>query len=423
MIFYLILLFALDVTLQHAKLWRALSYFNRLKQNLEILKHRKNTEDFEIQILIPVLWERGIISDVINYFSKILENSRINLGKISLVIIGSIKEINDPNGTLETAERYITNHKLKNINIVKCPILGSKATQLNYYINQNRGKHIWYFIFDVDSRPEKNFLRLFFSGKPLVKNIYQMPSNYLSNVSDHGNPVRNAFAMNQTIFSLNTEFYNSLECNPLKKFTSNSLMGHGLIINQYLLDKLGGFPDPVEDSRLANIATLRGIKVKMIPIFDYSSVPEHLSTLLMQYSGWFFGQIFIFKDMGVIFRKKYSLNIYLKFFHRVIVNLYWIFKTPFIVGVLSALVFTRQFNLLIIFMYIQILNHVKILYLNRLSPQNRLTTKHIFHSILWDFLYSLGPLLFFIRLLKKRISKNSSLELLPKTEKNKFNTN
>lgn len=410
MIYYLILLFGIDVIFQNIKLFRAVNYLNLLRRK----KKDDNGDDFvATEILLPVFNEQAIISDTINFFNKLSLNKAIKV-----VIIGSSREVKGASSTLGVASAYSIKRGLKNINLELSLKSGSKATQLNYYTAKSRGKNIWYFIFDADSRPEEDFIKSFYAINPDINTIYQMPSNYLNNVQNDSSIVRDALAINQTIFSIGVEFYNSMSTRLLRNLTPSSLIGHGLIINQKLLDEIGGFPDPIEDSRLANLASLKNIKIKFLPIFDFGMVPGSLKVAIKQYSGWFYGQTFIFKDMKVIFIKRYPFRVYSNFFYRLFINLYWLLKTPFILMVLTWLLFLHKYELLVVFVLLIILNHLKIFYLNKIISGKRLGSKHMIRSVVWDFIYSLGPLLFLVKLLR-RFLVDSRIEFLPKTEKDK----
>ena len=382
MLYYLVLIFGFDVIFQNIKLFRAVQYLKLLRENTNVKNKFGTTE-----ILIPVLNESVVIPDTINFFGNFLSAK-----SVKLFIISSPKETEE---TLNIARIYALEKKLKYINFEKTSRANSKAAQLNHHARKNKGKNIWYFIFDVDSRPEKDFIARFYGTDPQSNVIYQMPSNYLNNVRENSSIVRDALAINQTIYGIGVEFYNSTPVRSLRHFSLNSLIGHGLIINQKLLDEMGYFPDPIEDSRLANLASLKNIKIEFLPSFDFGMVPGNLKIAIKQYSGWFYGQTFIFSDMKDIFRKKYSPRAYANFSHRFLINLYWLIKTPFIVSVLALLLFLQHYGLLIAFALLIILNHLKIFYLNAISPGQKLTLKHMFRSMIWDFVYSLGPLLFF----------------------------
>lgn len=402
MLYYLVILFGLDVILQNFKLFRAVRYLELLRKNVCVEHQSSITE-----ILIPVLNEQSIISDTVDFFGFLSDRL------VKLFIIGSPKETQK---TLDVACAYSAKQKLKGINFELPSTAASKAAQLNYHVSKNKGQNIWYFVFDVDSRPEKDFISRFYGVNPRPDVIYQMPSNYLNNIRKDGSVTRDALAINQTIYSIGVEFYNSVSLRLFRNFALDSLIGHGLIINQKLLDKIGYFPDPIEDSRLANIASLKNIKIKSIPVFDFGMVPGNLKTAINQYSGWFYGQTFIFGDMKDIFCKKYSFRAYANFLHRCLINLYWLAKTPFVILVLALLLFSRNYVLLIVFVLLLFLNHLKIFYLNAISPSQKLTFRYIFRSLAWDFIYSLGPLYFLVKLLRKFLT-NSRQEFLPKTDK------
>lgn len=412
-----IVIYGIDAVFQAAKLKCAVNYLLELREKLKVKEQELTIKD-GIEILIPVLNEQEIVADTIEYFLKIIKSTPKAKGKIYLTFIGSCKEDGNKRGTLKAASIHLKKRGIaERVNLVRCPIAGSKATQLNYYIRKSPTKNTWYVIFDVDSRPEPNFLEILLKTKLKASNIYQMIPNYLLNISKQSNTVQDALSINQTIFSINTEFYNAIEKKlKIHNFVSNSVIGHGLILHSRLLRKMGGFPDPIEDSRLANLASLKQIRVKFLPIFDYSTVPSNLFVAIKQYSGWFYGQTFIFQDMAVIFTNFFGVPLYFKFLHRLSINLYWLLKTPFVVGTILIASATLHFDVLILFLFLVFLNHLKILYLNKIIHNEKLTLKHVFRSVTWDFFYSLGPIFFLFRLIRKLFSR-CDIEFLPKTEK------
>lgn len=412
-----IIIFGIDAIYINYKLWTAIKYLLGLR-DISLLSKNIKREDINLEILIPVLNEQDIIEETINYYHKIAMFASSYMANIIVVLIGSCKEDKSSVSTLDIANNYINAKSFSYFKLIYCPTPGSKATQLNYYINRHNKKNIWYLISDVDSRPEIAFVKTIVNMSLIKTNLYQLIPNYLKNIKSGSTLIERIISMNQSIFSLSTEYFNSIEClSLLNKYKSSSIIGHGMILHSDLYNKIGGFPDPIEDSRLANITVINSIPVKFLPIFDHSTVPTSVVPAIKQYSGWFYGQMFIFYDMRIIFLKLFKTRIYIKFFHRIAINLYWLLKTLFVISIIVALCITSNLLLLIIFILLLILSHTKVFMLNKLITNNKITFRHAFESIIWDFFYSLGPLLYLVKLVKNIIQKKDTIDYLPKTKK------
>ena len=401
MIELIVVFFLISSVLKNYKVLKSIDF---LKKKVE--SNNSSTNYFP-HILLPVYNEQNIIQETYDYyrdFKDIIPHQKISF-------VQSAKELSS--NLSRTTFQTIENKDYTFFQHVQCPIQGSKATQLNYFITEHTNNKEWLLILDVDSRISKSDLLKISNLIPSLSQntLYQLPSSYITNYNTLPLFQKIIGAMH-TSFGFYQEIYPNLNNTPAHLYKYQSLIGHGLIINKQLLSSIGGFPDPIEDSRLAFKAIAKNIPIKYLNIFDTATTPKSILDYINQTSGWFYGQLFIFENISL--KNKPTLRQVLKYMDRLWLSLWWLSKSYVIVGILIYIILNQKYELFITFSTTLIISYIAdsiVVYFFH----KKIYYETIVYGFIGDLIYSLGPTLFWIKWIRKSITQD--IHLLPKTPK------
>jgi len=305
---------------------------NREKWIREIKKVKKEKSFCpEIITLIPILKEKLIIKETMEYFSQ------IDYPNLKIYLITTEKEYlhcgKKKETTIEIIKKEIKNFK-KILHIHYPYKKGDKANQLNYAIKKiSPSPKTFIAVYDADSRPEKNIFWYIAADKEKSK-IYQQFPIYFKNYNNLS-LVSKSSALFQTRWSLGYELPTTkitFELRDNKDFLSRIrsylvyCIGHGLFIKAGTLKKLGGFPENTlaEDISLGYRASFSGVPIKPTPFFDNVEYAPDIKSAIIQSSRWFAGETNVLKNKNFI-QKSQRLDKYFLLTKR----LYHLSRWPF----------------------------------------------------------------------------------------------
>ena len=302
-----------------------------IRENFPIYSKRKFKENKNhFIILSPVLHEEKTILKYLEQLEKLDYDSK----RYTIYIITTEKEYLDgrQENTITILNRYLKQSEAKNTHVIHYPKKdGFKAEQLNYayrklltilpndFINNSI-----IILFDADSVIHPETLKIIDDVIQEDIDVYQMPTLWFKNINHLPKNINGylmqGFALNQTYHAIAYEI-------PMLEswfvpWRARYFMGHGLSIKGRLINKLSGFPDKIEDTRMGRVCSFLNIKSKVIPIFGVVEVAKSFPILINQISVWFFGASFVFQDY--FFAKKTKVSI--PFRRMITVIIYVFFK-------------------------------------------------------------------------------------------------
>lgn len=339
-----------------------------------------------IAILIPVYREDKIIEQTFSRFSKLINKD------VDLFFVTTSREGGQNNKTLRILKNLINK---TNIHILRYNGPGFKGGQLNYAMHKLSGHYDYYAIFDADSSPDPcafNFVKTYNNKY----DILQMPSIYTDNIANISK-IERASAIMQCTWTLSYEIPHWL--NYQKAYSGLVyVVGRGLFINAksnllFSETSLG------EDLELGYYASINHRYIKVIPFFDYCTVPATFRENIKQTARWYTVELALPK---VLMHCKAPC----KYFSLAMARYYWVLTWllgPIIIIIsLAASILTMNFiatviHTLALIIYCYILPRLSGKVINPLEGQYKLTT-----YIIRAALNNLGPLLCVIRTLAHR---------------------
>lgn len=247
----------------------------------------------KITILIPMYKESTIAGETVQFFSQIA--SRLH---IEVFFITTEKE-----GAPETNATYQIIYKAingtKNLHLLHYPNRqGDKAAQINWAADVRISSDAFLAIFDADSRPDYRGISYVQHSSSDV-DVFQMPSIYLPHQS---NSIESrASAIFQTRWTYCFEIprwirWQHSRRSPLCMY----LVGHGLFIKNGIR-----FPEDTitEDLKLGYKLSSSNVNFVLVPFFDYAYTPKAFSSVIVQSSRWFYGELLSLQTFYNQYRK------------------------------------------------------------------------------------------------------------------------
>lgn len=177
---------------------------------------------------------------------------------------------------------------------------GNMADQLNFamkrLLKNEEGNSVYTAIYNADSIISKDFPSLIRNYIAVNKNalVIQQSALFLSNYNLMGNYVSSAFL--RAVALLQSRWTLAHEIPRIFKQLKSSLegahiVGHGLIINLRVMEKVGFFPANFvnEDLPLGYILKLHGYKIYPFPQLENAQSPTSVKSMFTQYTTWFYG--------------------------------------------------------------------------------------------------------------------------------------
>lgn len=282
----------------------------QIKSDLEQVKDIKYPH---IYLMMPVLRESSVIRRTLDKFSQLSYPAH----KLDIVVITTEKEaVHRSKGNILTKE--VVGQVIQELSMEGGPSMrlihfphtrGIKSDQLNYALTCLKDEislhpSAYVGVYDADSSIEPNTLK--FIALDTTKNghadAYQQPTSYLAN-SASLNMLGMSFALFQTVYALCHESYNYLHQSTLMyrevgfyRKRMRYLVGHGMFIRASMLFELGGFPSPIEDTRLGQRLSYLDREIRVIPTFDLVETAQPLVARIRQSSVWVTGLSLFVED-------------------------------------------------------------------------------------------------------------------------------
>jgi hypothetical protein len=339
-----------------------------------------------LAIIIPVYHENEIIYETMRYFNQI--NKKLS---IDVFYVTTAKE------TLFPSTKDIITSVLGKRNVIHYPYdTGHKSHQLNFALNKLKSNYDFIGIFDADSRPDINGLRVMLSCSSTT-NIAQMPSFYNTNYKKL-NLFAKANSIFQTRWTMCYEIPQWLKWERAKSDNLMYLVGHGLFINTDDITEVVFYENTItEDLYFGYESSLGNKKLYLIPFFDYCSCPKTLIGGIGQSSRWYYEEILMpFRFVTKIKSINLLMKLCVRYFH----ILAWAFGPLFLLTVLITTIVNHYIYLTIILVievavYIIVLNY-------HLLRQFGLYSWQYFTIFIKSITNCLGPLLCIIKILFRR---------------------
>lgn len=136
--------------------------------NIHFCNSKSHKKQQHLALLIPILFEKKIIKETIEFYKKIER-------KIDIIYVTSEVEGKQKNSSYLQLKKELYNSTQKIIHCSKKR--KGKAVQLNYAFQKIKGKYDYVGIFDADSRPDHKGLISIIRGR-YKADLIQMPSIY-----------------------------------------------------------------------------------------------------------------------------------------------------------------------------------------------------------------------------------------------------
>lgn len=259
----------------------------------------------KVYVIIPVLREHRKLEESLKYFSQ------FNYENYEIIIVTTEKERNGESpdsSTIELADKLKMSYSFSHLHYPDA--IGFKADQVNYAIkvlSDSITSDIDTFvaIYDVDSRPSLKSLESFRMSynKNNGINVFQQSSIFVSEKSLETNFFSSLFLRaaavraNRFVFGYEIPrliMKRFMLKNFILKFLSNLVfahcVGHGMFVRLHFFNK-NPLPknEIMEDMFYGFFLNSLHEPVARIEEFDYSEVPDSISSLFNQMARWFLG--------------------------------------------------------------------------------------------------------------------------------------
>ena len=306
----------------------------------------------DIYVLLPALKEQKIVSETIDWFSKIKYD-----GKIKFIIITSEKEDDyyRKNNIDEITTNQLVSKTLKKtkdkrfIHLHYPKIEGNKSSQLNYALDYivkeiKNMNNVYISVFDFDSKPDlKTFNEL--NKVSILKNnpdaILQVPlcfKNVVEISQESKNILMLLYCLQHTIRSYAIEKMKILICSLTKIKIPQYFMGACMHLKLDTLLKNGKFPF-VDDLTLGYRYSIQNLNFAYLPSDNYTLI---------------YNSIFDYINSATLIFK--GISTYLLEIMKIKKNLWGKFKM-FIAGTLNLLIFAVVPFIIIIYYLIVIISN------------------------------------------------------------------
>lgn len=337
--------------------------------------------DVDCLIMIPAYKEDRIIGKTIQYFYDLIENS-----KTMLLIVCSAREDNSQvaavNKTWVAAQQAIQqlNQEHRVIAIKAPSSAAGKVGQMNFgleWICSNLRVPEYIGIFDADSRPDPNVLRVLHSFLQnrteqcrKAPEIIQQVSSYFGKaecLKGGSGVLAICDALFQTKWAIGFEY-------PLFRCYSRSVqksklrplaycIGHGCFVRSDYLQMIGGFPtyNKNDDLSLGYLTSVFGAEICPLPSLDVCEISPIQKMTVKQYRNWYSGSARYWKDI-CHYEQEFSANLSVMqkcvfFIQGGIRNVLWAWRGTLwllllVVGLLSGRTFFQLAGLLALVLYV-----------------------------------------------------------------------
>jgi len=288
--------------------------------------------DIFFTIIIPLLHEQTLIVPLIDRMQQVVNcNDRI-------ILVTTKAEIS--HGNVETTA-IIVKKQLQGI--ANSPIIHFEASanctckgdQINEFILQDSlimlGNTSHFIgIYDADSKPSSQSLKLVSLVAKHGARIVQQPSSYFLNYHNRSFLMR-VRAASSTAFCFAFELtkfdkWPIATKPPAKWWRLSHLIGHGEFIRTDLLLKYYPLPTPSCDTSLGHRLSLSGENIWTVPALDYAEVPKTTTSMIKQNVNWYHGVSLLTSDIKWLLDKsigsKYTEYIPM-LFGRLILTIQW----------------------------------------------------------------------------------------------------
>ncbi|MDP3948051.1 MAG: glycosyltransferase family 2 protein [bacterium] len=276
-----------------------------------------------VVVLIPVLRETKIIKSALQRFAKLCYPPE----KLTFIVITTEREFefgrHSPH-TPEVADEAIAglNKELgrKAFRRLHYPdARGTKADQLNFALRVFKEESPEWFsetlyigLYDADSVTPDDTLVLLAKAARQAEHpgAYQQPTLYFGNFSKLPATVFGAlarsFAALQTVFSVTHEAASLMAQSKALaaqrsffRLRMRYCVGHGLFVRWSLLERIGLFPTPIEDTRLGHVLSYLKEDIRVLPVFDACEVTSGPLSFIKQTAVWFAGESLFLDDWKI----------------------------------------------------------------------------------------------------------------------------
>ena len=283
------------------------------KSGLSILESRKNS-------LLQIRSKDSFVETLVGIFPKSLASDLFE-GKAQFLDIKKywnyiVESYNNLPTTEKIITEYLQKNKFDNVQLINFPSEnGVMAHQLNYACNQisltHDPKQTFILVYNADSTVDKDILRVFVQAIQKGEKVMLQSSLFLSNYNTFSLNFRGwilkCIALAQSRWTFIHELARvraQYKQNWHTIYESAHVVGHGTCIRLDTLMSVGGFPHKFvnEDFALGYFLALKGERIYSIPILENAESPTSISSVITQYTTWFYGV------MDYFLYYKYAVN-------------------------------------------------------------------------------------------------------------------
>lgn len=349
-----------------------------------------------VVIVIPCWKEQKIIKQTIDHFSKFAQSEYLE--KV-LIVTSASETSTDGSTTYDIATDYIPlSRNSGSIEVIQCPEeFYSKPQKVNFAIKHwmcenHYGKHLYFCIYDADSRPEINSINEIawkVSETQTYADIYQQVSVYCNNTSKINGPEKHyalADAIAQTHWSIAFEYslYSEYNYCRRKQFLTPPfyLIGHGCFISAEYYASIGQIPElnHCDDAALGFLSGLLNADVQLLPVLDICDVAPTSLASVLQSRSWYNGSK-QYKNNLRVFIKQYNttpseIQVVYWAVREDVRNFFWGWKAPLLLlaclmGVIFRLPYTAAGVFLSLLFFVVIPYYLTVISVSLLSSSMR----------------------------------------------------
>ncbi len=296
---------------------------HKLKEYYQLNKYTTNKIELFFLIIIPLLKEQNLVSEIVEHFSKI----KYKPNNIKIALVTTQREFVDfPENqtTYSIVNQALSNLHKEHFFIHYCADGNDtcKGDQLNQALQlflsefkEIETENLYIGVYDADSRPnwlilnylDKEVNNYHEAHKTFLPAFQQMPM-YFNKMIPSWNPKSiflNARVIHNLDFALTREvpaMQASIDyhlCNGIKYYATawlTHLIGHGEFIHFPVLKKVVFFSSPSADTSLGYVLAYLGIPIVPVPLFDVGETPNSLWMLIKQGATWYRGVSLYWRD-------------------------------------------------------------------------------------------------------------------------------
>ncbi|MDD2378160.1 MAG: hypothetical protein PHE05_04965 [Bacilli bacterium] len=387
------------------------------KHYLKKLEKVKTKKYPNIYVLLPALKEQPIVSETIDWFSKIKYQ-----GNIKYIIVTTEREeaeykknnIKDKTTSMLVDEvlKQKKNDSFMHLHYPKTE--GNKSSQLNYAVEQiikteKDLDNTYISVFDFDSKPDLNTFELLskvYTLKDSPDVIQQVPLSF-KNIPLLSNGLLILSALHQTIRSCGIEKFRLLMSSLFKKRLPQYCMGACMHIKLSTLIKNDKFPIFVDDLTLGYRLTINKARFAYLPSYNYVLIPNKLSHC-------FNSSVLIFKGVLTSFseikRVKNNLSGKLLILYEGVTNVLKLTLIPYtiILYYLYTIItgsYDLLFYLLLLLPYLWSLSAIIVMNSHKIKVNKLTLFMGVLCSPIWLLFRTFGALIYYKRYFMSKVFK------------------